>query len=343
MPTEQADKLLAFLEERRDAVSPLLIVAHDYPDPDALASALALQHLGRAAYGITSRIVYGGVIGRTENRAMVDILKIPAYKLKPSDFKKYNNYALIDTQPAFKNNSFPVKKKATIVIDQHPSDVKPLADFSIVDPDCGATAVILAQALLNKGIDIPSRVATALAYGILSDTMNLYRARHADIIDTYLNILPFCDLRALARIQNPVRSRKFFSILGKGIQNAKSRRGLIVVHLGNVENPDLVSQVADFLLSYRQATRALSTGRYHGKLYVSLRLSKGGTNASEILRDVLINRGNAGGHDTIAGGSFRIAKAEDPAAWQEAEESLEKRLLKRLRIPSRGEFHYPFR
>jgi nanoRNase/pAp phosphatase (c-di-AMP/oligoRNAs hydrolase) len=336
-----ARKVLRFLKRFRFK-SPLLILTHDYPDPDTLASAFALSYLCNH-FGIHSRIVYSGVIGRMENRGMVQILKIPVHKVKPADFRRYSYYALLDTQPDFENNCFPNSKKATIVIDQHPSVKKPDADLVIIDPDCGATSVIMAQCLFLAKVKIPERLATALAYGIISDTMNLYRGGRPEIIRIYLDLLPFCDLRALARIQNPTRSRRFFMTLKNAIECAMSRRRLIVSHLGIVENPDLVAQAADFLLTYNNMKWVLCTGRYKHKLHVSLRLTSSNVNAGKILRDVFENQGEAGGHNNIAGGSMVIGERASGEKWTAAEDDLVARLMKRLRVPVKGEFHRPFK
>jgi nanoRNase/pAp phosphatase (c-di-AMP/oligoRNAs hydrolase) len=338
-----ARRILRFLEARRESISPLLILTHDYPDPDSLASAVALQYIAEH-FGIVSRVVYGGILGRNENRGMVQILKLPVHKLKHSDLKRYQYTALLDTQPEFENNSFPKNRKATMIIDQHASLGKPSADLTIVDPDCGATCVILARAvlLLKKGV-IPSRLAAALAYGILTDTLNLYRAPQGQVIDTYRDIIPFCDLRALARIQNPTRSRRFFGTLAKGIQRAMVRRGLIVSHLGSVENPDVVSQTADFLLTCKGVRYSCCTGRFRGNLHVSLRTAVPGVEAGRILRDIFANRGEAGGHGPIAGGSFKLGDDIAPELWDEMEMAFAESLSKRLRIPKKTEFIYPFR
>ncbi|MFA6599989.1 MAG: DHHA1 domain-containing protein [Candidatus Omnitrophota bacterium] len=341
--SRNARKLLKFMSERREAISPLLILTHDYPDPDALASAFALQFLAQKGFGIEARIVYGGIVGRMENRAMVRLLKIPAHKIRPRDFRKFSAVALVDTQPDFKNNPFPGGRKAAIVIDQHVSVSKPAADFSIIDPECGATSVILAQALLVSHSDIPANVATALAYGIQSDTLNLYRAGQPHISRTYLDMLLRCDLRSLAQIQNPPRSRRFFSTLSKAIHRAMIRRQLIVSHLGDVENPDLIAQAADFLLTYKGLRWSFVTGRYKGRLHVSLRMTNPNAEAGEILRDIFQNRGDAGGHDSIAGGSLKVAAGADEALWLQAEAALVEKLSKRLRIPSKSEFYFPFR
>jgi len=339
----EAKSILKFLRTRKKDISPLLILAHDFPDPDALGSAFALQYLAREAFGIQSRIVYGGVIGRMENQAMVQILKLPVHRVRAADFKKHAHTALIDTQPNFANNSFPAGRKATLVVDQHPSVSDPVADLAIVDTGCGATSVLMAQTLLIEGLEIPTRVATALAYGISSDTMNLYRARRADVFQTYMAILPFCDMRVLARIQNPPRSRRYFSTLQKGVHNARVKRRLIVSHHGSVDNPDLVSQIADFLLTFKGMKWAFCTGRFKDRLHVSLRISSEvGGDAGVILRDIFDSRDEAGGHGVIAGGSFRVDAAGKEAPWALAEKTIVTRLMKRLKIGGKGDFYYPF-
>lgn len=337
-----ARRLVEFLSGHDPPIERLLILIHDFPDPDGLAAAFALQYLASQLRGIDSKIVYGGVIGRTENKAMVDILKIPVRKIRPSDLKTYRDVALVDTQPGFDNNPFPAARRATLVIDQHPSVHEPQAELALIDPQCGATCVIPAQALLLQGLEIPIRVATALAYGILSDTLELYRARRGDIVRTYLDILPSCDMRALARIRNPARSRKFFVTLSEGIKRAQSYYGLIVSHLGVVENPDLVSQMADVLLTYRPVSWSFCTGRYKGKLCVSLRTSRRTGQAGEVLRAIFDNPKDAGGHGSIAGGALRVGRNPTEASWVAAETAMQSRLAGRLRIPKTGKFRNPF-
>ena len=333
------EKLLNFLTKERRRLSPLLILTHDHPDPDALASAWALQHLAEKAYRMKARIAYGGVIGRHENKEMARRLKVPANALSPSDLKNYVSIALVDTQPAFDNNSFPKKRKAAIVIDQHPYVEKPVADFAIVDPNAGATSVILAQALLKQGIDIPRKLATGLVYGILSDTLNLYKVTRPEIIETYLALLPLCDIRALSNIQNAVRSRSFFSGLAKGIQHAQIRHHLIVSHLGVVQNPDLISQMADFLLTCQGMQWSFCTGRYGDNLHISLRTVNPAGKAGVVLRDIFHASGRAGGHGRIAGGKLKVGRKKSEHVWSGTEQLLTRRLSRRLHISSRTHLH----
>lgn len=335
-------RLLEFLDDQRERLSPLLILTHDFPDPDALASAFALQHLAQSAFDIQSRIAYGGELGRMENRTMVRLLRIPLHRMRKVWFKTYSHIALVDTQPAFDNNPCPGAKHPAMIIDQHGSHTPPQADLVLIDPECGATCVMIAQALLLRHESIPARVATALAYGILTDTLDLYRAKRPDVVQTYLRVLQQADMRALARIQNPARSRRFFATLGKGIVETTRFRRLLISHLGVVETPDLVSQVAEFLLACRGITWCLVTGRYGGRLHASLRTSSPDAEAGEALRAAFGNPRQAGGHGPIGGGSCRLGADATPETWRERELELQTRLLKRLHIAAKTEPRCPF-
>lgn len=339
---DNVQRMVNYLSESAEHLSPLLILTHDYPDPDALASACAFQYLAEQKFGIKSRIAYGGIIGRMENQEMVRSLKLPVHKLRPSDLNKYPNVVLVDTQPAFGNNSFPKKRKATIVIDQHGSVRKPNAEFALIDPDLGATSVFLAQVLLSLKLAIPQNLATALVYGILTDTQNLYRAANPLVITTYTSLLPLCNLKKLARIQNPSRSRKFFETLLAAIQRAVVQQRLIVTHLGPVETPDLVAQIADFLLTYKGMHWSFCTGRFGGNLHVSLRMARSGGRAGEILRDIFLDRGHAGGHGRIAGGTIKISQEAAEDVWISMEQTLTQRLARRLRVPAKTKPTMPF-
>lgn len=340
---ETAARLLEFLQANKNRLSPLLILPHDFPDPDALAAAYALYYLAKVKFDIESRIAYRGIIGRTENRAMVKLLRIPLHRMQKLDLKRHPHVAMVDTQPDFRNNPFPRNRRATLVIDQHEPTKPVAADLALIDTGCGATCVILAEALLMAGVDMPIRLATALAYGILSDTQNLYRAARADVIQTYLKVLHQSDMKLLHRIQNPPRSKSFFVTLGRCIQEAEKYRHLVVSHLGEVKTPDLVAQMADFLLTYDNVRWSFCTGRYKGRLHLSLRTARNDVQAGEILRDVVEDRSLAGGHRSIAGGSVRVGENEPEPVWEAREEELQKRLVRRLRMSSKGEFWKPFK
>jgi nanoRNase/pAp phosphatase (c-di-AMP/oligoRNAs hydrolase) len=331
-------QLAQYLESNKERLSPLLILMHDYPDPDALASAYALQFIAEHLYGIRTKIVHGAFIGRIENKEMVRLLRIPAHTLHPSDFRKFTNVALVDTQPAFDNNQYPPSGKPAIIIDQHATASPPQADFLHIDTEAGATSTILARELLALEVQIPIRLATALVYGILSDTLDFYRAAKRETVETYLKLLPMSDVRILAKIQKPDRPRKFFRDLARGITQAQVRQKLIVSHLGPVESPDLVSQTADFLLTCKGIQWVFCTGRHRDTIHVSLRTSKPDGEAGDILRSIFEHPRQAGGHGQIAGGKIRVGQNKEGNNWTHIENTLADRLAGRLHLRTKTLF-----
>lgn len=333
--------LLKFLSGNKKRIGSLLILTHDYPDSDAIASAFALYYLANR-FGIKSKIVYGGIINNIENRTMISLLRIPISKLKNSDFKEYKSYALVDTQPLFNNNSFPDNKHATIVIDQHLYSKRPEADFSIIDLECGATAVILAKAIFSSGIGMPKNLATALTYGIIIDTLNLYRVKRQGIFRIYMEVLANCDMKALVRIQNPPRPRMYYLIFKKALERARQVGNLVFCNLGPIDDQVYVAYIADFLLPLEGAKWSFCTGRYRDRLYVSLRTCVEGATALNMLKSVFSDSSQAGGHGTIAGGSIYMGSKAKEEKWANTEKELIKRLVASLRIKARTSINNPF-
>ena len=117
--TKASHNVKRLKEVLRDARR-LHIFTHDNPDPDALASALALKYLVHQLWHIQTRIVAGGIVGRAENRAMRRHLKIRLTHAERVPETALRATALVDTQPRAGNNSFPRRLIPTIVIDHHP-------------------------------------------------------------------------------------------------------------------------------------------------------------------------------------------------------------------------------
>jgi len=336
-----AQGLLDFLSERGKEISPLLILMHNHPDPDSMASALALSFIAEKLHGIRTRIAYGGIIGRIENQTMARILRIPIKELREGDLKRYTDVALVDTQPPFTNNSFKRRRKATIIVDHHSQHPQTQADFIWIDPSAGASSTLMAEALFSCGLELPTRLATALVYGISSETENLGRDAGPRDVQVYLTLIQKSDTKALSRIQNPPHPAAFFGLLGRAIRSAFVLRDIIGVHLRDVPTPDRVSQMADFLLTHEKMRWSLCTGRFNGRLYVSLRSRKADARAGRLLSRVL-GPGSAGGHSMIAGGSVPIPPEAAENDWRDREAEVTNGFLKALGLHEPFDLQYPY-
>ncbi len=308
----------------------ILIMMHDYPDPDSLASAMALAYFARFRHKMRTKIAFGGLITRAENRAMVRQLGLNLTHVSKIRWDRYKCVATVDTQPGFGNNSLPDHVHPKIVIDHHPpAGGQMRANFYDIRPDYGASATILLEYLHVADINIPVDLATGITYAIRSETQELGRDASAQDVEAYLAVYPKANKRKLSRMYNPKLPNEYFILLHTALQQAKVFRHLSHVHLGPVISPEFVPQIADLLLRQERIGWAFVTGQYNGQLFVSLRSSQPNANAGSVLKRVLSQLGSAGGHNMMAGGRIERHGIHDPD-WQKLQETILTRFLRRL-------------
>lgn len=312
----------------------ILIVAHDNPDPDSLAAAFALRHLFLLKASKEATIAFGGIIGRGENRVMVEKLEIDAIPIESLDLNSFDVVCLVDTQPGSGNNSFPADRKVDVVIDHHPAREQTLqCRWADVRPEYGASATILFEYLLCQEVYIGTKLATTLFYAIKSETQDLGREWAKADRDAYLHLLRRANNRILYDITHPKAPRDYFLFFNKALENARLYDRVLVFNLYDIDNPDMVSEMADFLLRMQGTEVTLGMGRYKTEVIVSMRTSNVDINAGQVIQEVLDGLGTAGGHGMIAGGQISPQEGND-AVLRELQLSLTQRLLKALDMPS---------
>jgi nanoRNase/pAp phosphatase (c-di-AMP/oligoRNAs hydrolase) len=187
--------------------------------------------------------------------------------------------------------------------------------------------------LLEQKVLVPARLATALLYGIESETTGY--PREASTLDDGALIWLFsrADKDLLAQIRNPRLPQSHFSTFQTALANAFVYRDLIIAWCGRVSQPDLIAEIADFFIRFDGVDWALAAGVYDGWLKLSLRAGSLGRSAGDVLHDVVeeLGRGNAGGHDKRAGGSIPI-DAATPEAAEELLSAIRQKLLSELAI-----------
>ncbi len=273
------------------------------PDPDGLASALALRCLlGRNK--VSTPIVSFGKVTRPENIAMMHLLDLEVVTIKPEDLVYYDKVALLDTQPAHFNVTLP---RIDIIIDHHPM----VANYSYV-PYCdirskyGATSTILTEYLRASAVNIGQRLATALLYGIKADTLHLNR----EVIDAdlyaFVSLYPDINYNLLRRMEKPEIPMRFAPILANALLTMVSKDKFLVSFVGNVVREDLIPQVADFMLQFEGVEWVVCVGIYEENIVMSVRNVGYVKNAGDVVRRILNGFGNGGGHRTMAKAIFPI-------------------------------------
>jgi nanoRNase/pAp phosphatase (c-di-AMP/oligoRNAs hydrolase) len=299
MMQERLDRLF---EAIRGATS-ALILPHNDPDPDAIASALALRHLLAEEVGVEGHITYRGIIGRAENKALVRYLGYPLRRLAGADLRQPVPIALVDTQPGAGNNALPPKSTAAIVLDHHPwREGTAAAIFADVRSDVGATSTILTEYLRAAGIEPGPALATALFYGIKTDTMGLSRSTSPADVAAYFYLQPRIDVEALAEIEQAQVPAEYFRKLNTTLHAAHVYDGVVISYMGSMTHPDLTAEMADILLRLKGTQWVVCTGIYNDDLILAVRTRSRRGGAERLVQAIVGDQGTAGGHGTMAGG-----------------------------------------
>ncbi len=284
-----------------------LIQAHNNPDPDSIACALALRYLVKRYTGHNAVIAFGGIVGRSENRAMVRELKIPLTPGSLLDYDAYDFTAVVDTQPGTNHTSFPEGFVPTVVIDHHPlRESSAGCSVKIIEPGYGGTSTLVAEMLLAKGIPIPTDVATALYFGIKTETQDLSRDTTPIDVWVYRALEPLSDRRALSRIESERVPREYFSDLLRAVDRAVLTANVVTSGLGRVRVPDMVPEMADFLLRADCTQWSCVSGEYKDTLYVSMRTVDEEADAGKAMTTLLPPGASGGGHPSMAGGQIPL-------------------------------------
>lgn len=308
----------------------LLILSHNHPDPDTLSSAAALKEIAHVLGKAHTTLAYGGIIGRVENANMVKLLGLNVKPIDEIDVKSFDRIAMVDTQPTTGNNALG-KRMPHLVIDHHPQ-IPPTKKVPFVDirTDYGATASILTEYLFRFGLEVDKQLATALLYGIKSETQDLGREAYPVDVESYLRLFPLADKKLLSKIVNSRVRKSYYTYLHQALETSQVYDNTLVSRLGEVDSPDIIPEIADLLLLMEGAAWSFCAGTYQGSIYLSIRTTNPKKNAGALMKHLVKGKGTGGGHMRIAGGKIDV-KADASWQLQEEIEKTEKEFLKSIK------------
>jgi nanoRNase/pAp phosphatase (c-di-AMP/oligoRNAs hydrolase) len=233
------------------------------------------------------------------------------------------NLALIDTHPESKNNPIPEGKIPLIVIDHHNNYSKDKACYSDVRPGIGATSTILTQYLEAADCHPYEQLATALLYGIKTDTMALSRNTTTADVNAYCYLSSLADIEVFQSFEKAQVPAGYFKGLAAAMTGAKVYdNGLTITYLKDLPYPDLVAEIADLFLRLEGSQHILSMGTFEEVLHFSIRTTDEQLDVNKLAQVVADSDGSAGGREMIAGGQIPLDD-EEP-------EELVKRLNQRI-------------
>jgi nanoRNase/pAp phosphatase (c-di-AMP/oligoRNAs hydrolase) len=303
------DALLAWVKESGKRI---VIVVHDNPDPDCLASAMALRQLFLIKLKREAVVTFSGMIGRSENLALAKAMGVALIPLEMVAFDPCDIICMLDTQPGAGNNSLTPQIPVHVLIDHHPlRETSRQCRWVDVRQDYGVTATILFEYLQAQEVPIGARLATALFYAIKSETQDLGREANRPDRDAYLALFPLANQRLLYEITHPKLPIEYFCTITRALRGSTVYGHLIVSWLRAIAIPELVAEMADFLLRLEDIDTVLCMGEYNGEIILSIRTSLQTFNTGEAIKRLVEGLGTAGGHGMMAGGKIGRAVAAE--------------------------------
>lgn len=326
-----ASNRLRKLEAALEGAKSMLIVVQNNPDPDAIGAAAALREIANERLGIACSIAYAGAVGRAENQALIRYLGLATRPLEGLEPERFDRIAMVDAQPGAGNVAFDPSVRLDVVIDHHPIRRETRsARFTDVRSRYGATSTILYEYLVAARLEIPTKLATAMVYGIRSDTQELGRESTRADLEAFVGLYPNANARALGRIVSAPLPRTYFGSLRRALDDATLYGPRVVSYLGRLDNQEMIAEAADLLLRVEGVSWSMCLGQVDGWIHVSLRATERDLNAGHVARRLAGRRGFGGGHHTLAAAQIPLEPEDDgdERAVRRQVDRLVKRFLK---------------
>ncbi len=274
----------------------VLILLHNDPDPDALASGLALRNLLRRT---KTTAIIGAMqdVTRPENLRMANMLDIHVERITSASFREFERIATVDVQPHYFGGML---DRADLVIDHHPEQPGYSAVFKDIRADYGSTCTILTEHLRAVDVNISERTATAMLYAIKSDT--LFFARHTNRVDldAFTFLYPLSDAALIRKMEGAEITLERLDYVTRASQGGILRDQVFSAFVGEALREDFIPYTADFFLQLEDVKWTIVAGVVSSSLIVSVRNLGYSRNAGEFVKKWFGDVGSAGGHRAMA-------------------------------------------
>lgn len=288
-------RLLSLLKGHR-----VFIQTHNYPDPDALASAHGLKVFLKA-HKIESVICYAGNIEKNSTRKMIEQFHIEAFHIDDIYDMKEEDYIITVDAQKYNSNITDFVGDEVACIDHHPTMIPctyRYKDVRIV----GACASMVAQYFVVSDTTMDMNTATVLLYGIRMDTASFTRGvTDLDIeMFGYLNKLADNDL-IHSLYSNNMELDDLYAY-GEAIKNIQIYDNVGFAKI-SFDCPDgLIAMISDFILGLDVVEFSVVYAVRNGGLKFSVRNENQHYHAGTLTAEALKDIGGGGGHYSMAGG-----------------------------------------
>jgi len=298
----------------------IVILLHNDPDPDAMASGLALRNVLRRTKQTAVIAALQGVT-RPENQRMMNLLDIHVEILKVSELGHFDRIAMVDVQPHYFGGAV---DRVDLVIDHHPEQSGYSAVFKDIRPDYGSTSTILTEHLRAVDANISERTATAMLYAIKSDTLFFNRQANRVDIEAFSYLYPLADAALIRKMEGAEITLDRLDYVLRARQHGRMNEQVFCAFLGTSPREDFIPYVADFYLQLEDVKWTIVSGIVNDTLVMSVRNLGYSRNAGEFVRKHFADIGSAGGHRAMAKAVVPLQAFKDKFGNLAADEFTEK-------------------
>ncbi|MDR2503412.1 MAG: DHH family phosphoesterase [Deltaproteobacteria bacterium] len=277
-------------------------------DPDAMASSMALRRILRH-HGATVDIAGINEVHRPDNLAMIRYTRMEMRRFSPGMAAAYSHLALVDSQPSHNPQFEDLEFSA--IIDHHPPATPPEeAEFMEIKPEYGATSTILTEYLYNLNLRIGARLATALQFGIRTDTGNFQRHTCEVDLRAYQYLSKFADPQLLTRIVQSELRLDWLPYVARAISRRRKIGSGHLTVLDKVDSPDILVLIADFLTRVYEIRWLIVAGIHEKNIVLIFRGDGLTMDMGRLAQSRFDELGSAGGHKAMARAEFPLETME---------------------------------
>ncbi len=286
----------------------VFLQTHDFPDPDALASAYGMKVL-LSNFGIESVIVYKGEVEKISVRRMLFLFNIEVVSIENLPEMKPEDYIVTVDAQKYNSNITDFIGDEIACVDHHPT-VKE-CDYKYKDVRiCGACASIVTGYFEELGIPIDKNTATALLYGIKMDTDSFNRGVTKYDVERFATLSEVADMQTIVGLYNNTMELNDLQAYGEAIRNIKVYGKVGFAYIDFECQDPLIAMVSDFVLRLDVVEVSVIYTKRGGGYKFSVRSENPRINAGRLTKTALRNVGDGGGHAQMAGGIIFKDKVE---------------------------------
>lgn len=281
------------------------IQPHNFPDPDAIASARGLQVL-LSCYNISSTICFAGRIDKQNTLRMIDLLHIDLHPVETINLQHEDEIILVDCQKG-NNNVMEFTGNEIACIDHHKLQDTDCYRFFDIRSNVGSCSTLIASYFIENDIPMDQELATTLLYGLKMDTNNLNRGVSNLDIDVFSHLHKQSNHDILLQLDSNSLTIQDLDAYVHAIDNLWVEHRIGFTNLGYNLSDAILATLADFLLTLTEIDFMVTFSLRDDGIKLSVRSALEHYNCALIIKNALKGFGDGGGHAHMAAGYVPVS------------------------------------